>query len=646
MLPLGSLIVAVLYLIASTSTRLKFTMNGYIRIREDVAYHHHGASSNDDGSTTTSSFHSSTSSSSSSSSYLLRKPRPLPTLAHYDPYFVGGFRNQHMRFVSFVHHAVSNNISQILLPSLRWMGHYNFGSSILHELLFDVEYWNDNANEYGLPLLVDYDMEVLEGMYIESSNGTDDVLAKGGGGEGDGNDESSTSTTNVDGGDDEMENENIIVMPCWNASSGLFVGLDESILRNPNTNIRRTEVVGNIGIGMGSIGNVAGTYAHCRCGLDDDARRADDGVYCRGGAANDDIDNRGNYRRRRYTRLIPHGGSRGAGRLWNDYNAMQGRRRSSSSISTIIIANGTSISIYPEHVPVERAVLRLLRPSERLRSAMEDAIDDAMRNATTVDDDLEERCAHGDQRRGECERDGDDDGERATITTATRVLALHPRVEPEMLRHRCARHMESNLTTVFERIQHMPDFFDAEKNEDEIDGGMKRRYKFDMVFVAVSKSQILGQHSDIVDDIGIVMNQNRNAFLRAMEYGLFGGGSGGIGTGIPIFVSGTDTAANVKFSRTTSMNVGRDDTDGDDPSSSSSFVTPESLGVLELVASIINFFTAVRAGIFVGVRGSSFSTDVFSVRYYQHGELGRFENYILGRDGIRRLYGPPPPHSC
>ena len=26
-------------------------------------------------------------------------PRPVTTLVHYDPYFMGGFRNQHMRFV-------------------------------------------------------------------------------------------------------------------------------------------------------------------------------------------------------------------------------------------------------------------------------------------------------------------------------------------------------------------------------------------------------------------------------------------------------------------------------------------------------------------------------------------------------------------
>merc|ERR1712228_160604 len=70
------------------------------------------------------------------------------------------------------------------------------------------------------------------------------------------------------------------------------------------------------------------------------------------------------------------------------------------------------------------------------------------------------------------------------------------------------------------------------------------------------------------------------------------------------------------------------------------------IGVLELVASIINFFIAVKANIFLGVKGSTYSTDVFSVRYYQQKDEGGGENYIVRRDGIVRLYGPAAPHAC
>ncbi len=72
------------------------------------------------------------------------------------------------------------------------------------------------------------------------------------------------------------------------------------------------------------------------------------------------------------------------------------------------------------------------------------------------------------------------------------------------------------------------------------------------------------------------------------------------------------------------------------------FVTAKSLGISSLVASIVNFFTIVDSDKFVGVKGSSFSTDLFSVRYY----MGKRDNYILGPEGVKELVGPPPAHSC
>jgi hypothetical protein len=482
-------------------------------------------------------------------------PDPVPTLVHADPYFMGGFRNQHMRFVAFVAYAVERNVSQILLPSLRWLAHYNSPNSIRHELLFDVRYWNARAADLGLPVLVDYDPDVLEGV-SQMRNASDRV---------------GESLARVE------------AIPCWNVSSSLFSGLDEAVLRHPKTNIRRAEIMEKIGLGGEN-----GIYAHCRCGLEDAAAR----YNCTG------------HGHARFTRLIPHGGLRGNGRLWNAYMSLQKRRRSASEMATV---NNQSISIHPEHVHVEKAVFELLRPSKQLSLALEGAIIKAMHNATAR---------------------GINDG------PTPRVLALHPRVEPEMLGHRCAKFMEPNLTKVFERVEHFPSFIDAESN----DGEYNRSYRFNLVFIAVSTGQIL-QQTNREDHVGAIINQNRDVFLHAREYGLFGGNR----IGIPIFQSGTDSAANVEFPITAQPMSSHGDLKGDHMSPS---ISPESLGVLELVASIINFFTAVKADIFVGVRGSSFSTDVFSVRYYQHKNLGGLENYILGPDGIQRLYGPPPPHSC
>lgn len=489
-------------------------------------------------------------------------PEPLPTLVHYDPYFLDGFRNQHMRFVAFVAYAVERNISQILLPSLRWMNHYNKPNSIHHELLFDVRYWNSRAAESGLPRLVDYDPSVLEGTCeVESEN----------------------RRTN-----DSPESAGMI--PCFNISSSLYSGLDEAVLRHPEINIRQTKTWELIGKGGEN-----DMYAHCRFGLKDAAvdYNCSSRVY------------------ERFTLLIPHGGmgAGGAGRLWWEYMSMQNRRGGAKEIMTI---NNQTVSIYPEHVHVEKAVYELLRPSKQLNFALDDGLSKAMHNAAT-------KCANG----HDCEMVGDD--------PTPRILALHPRVEREMLEHQCSKLNENNLTKVFERIQNYPAFLDAQNNSDQ----NSTNYRFNMVFIAVSKSQILQQTENVGGGIRVIMNENRNMFLRARKFGLLGG--------IPVFESGVHSASTVKFPRSARTLWNHGDFEDGAPSL---FDSPETLGVLELVASIIDFFTAVRAEIFVGVKGSSFSTDVFSIRYYQHKSVGGLESYISGPDGIQRLYGPPHSLSC
>eukprot|EP00956_Cyclotella_meneghiniana_P026044 scaffold55506_cov76-Cyclotella_meneghiniana.AAC.1 len=127
--------------------------------------------------------------------HISTQPQPVPTLVLLDPYFIGGFRNQHMRFVTFVDYATKFNISQILLPSIHWGDAYFRGKSIGHEYLFDVLYWNDRAEEKGLPRLVRYDAIILE-----------------------------------PGGS------------CFNVTSELWNGLDEEFLRSNTTYMRRIDL--------------------------------------------------------------------------------------------------------------------------------------------------------------------------------------------------------------------------------------------------------------------------------------------------------------------------------------------------------------------------------------------------------------------
>jgi hypothetical protein len=147
-------------------------------------------------------------------------PKPISTLVHFDPHFIGGFRNQHMRFVGLVAHAIDHNIRQILLPSLRWVDNNNKPNSIHHELLFDVDYWNKRADEFGLPTLVDYDPDILEGYVIAANNNAN-----------------------------QTTDNNELKTPCWNISSSLYSGVNESLIRNAGTNLRRTNAWNMIGQG-------------------------------------------------------------------------------------------------------------------------------------------------------------------------------------------------------------------------------------------------------------------------------------------------------------------------------------------------------------------------------------------------------------
>jgi hypothetical protein len=93
---------------------------------------------------------------SHSSHSKLRYDPTSPTLALlYPPGLLGGYRNQAMRFVAFCRHAIDQNISQLLLPSLLWSTRYPQRSDrgglatapfwpVPFEALFDVDHWNSH----------------------------------------------------------------------------------------------------------------------------------------------------------------------------------------------------------------------------------------------------------------------------------------------------------------------------------------------------------------------------------------------------------------------------------------------------------------------------------------------------------------------
>lgn len=437
----------------------------------------------------------------------LTTPKADWTLVHYDPFLMGGFRNQHMRFVAFVNKAAEHNITQILLPSLRWGDATNPGKSAPHELLFDVVYWNKRAEEFGLPRLVRYEADILE--------------------------------QNIGGGGKE------IIIPCFNTTSSMYSGLDEKKWRSKDINLRKHRIWDYLG--------EPSLYAHCKQSF---------GV----------IHSPNNTFAGPMTYLMPHGGTILSGRLWWEYDAMQGHRLKADAIS----------GKYPDHLPLEKAIYKLLIPSLPIRNAIQKSLDDAI----------------------------------GTSTIKPTVLALHPRIEYEMMSHMCSRFMQSNLTKIFELIGTLP--------------------RFDLLFLAVSRAQVDGEPPvEIQDNNNLlrVATENRILLNQMRTYGVWGTEEH---KGIPVLESGISTAAKIEFPV-----MGQSNHDG------SEFETAESLGVTELVASLVNFFTALKADTFVGVRGSTYSQDVFSVRYYQHQDSGGGENnFVVGPFGMRQHLGPAEPLPC
>jgi len=454
-------------------------------------------------------------------------PKPVNTLVHFDPYFMGGFRNQHMRFVAFVAFAKKHNIKQVLLQSLRWCDPENKFRSIAHENIFDVDYWNEHAESYGLPLLVHYDPDVLE------------VVVKGSG----------------------------EAIRCFNETSSLYSGLDEALLRSHMTNLRRTDIWKMMG---------QGPFKHCRR----DMRRENDPDRIINHARQDDSTN-ATYQ---YTFLVPHGGLKSSGRLWHEYEALQNGRTETKNVTV----RNTIHETYPEHVDIEKAVYKLMRPSAPIRSVIRDTVKSSLPN--------DKNDPH--------------------------LLALHPRVEPNMLVHRCAKLMEPHLSKIFDRIRNFTHLCSSDANLN------LTTCNFDAVFVAIGAPQIEGaaglKSKGTKSELERIMIENSETLHEARAHGVFGS--------IPMFESGTDSARQVKLHVVSRVNG----------TSSVKVMPAEHTGVLELIASILNFFTAVEADTFIGVRGSSYSTDVISVRWY----LKKGDNYIVGRTGIKQLYGPAPPHSC
>jgi hypothetical protein len=190
-------------------------------------------------------------------------------------------------------------------------------------------------------------------------------------------------------------------------------------------------------------------------------------------------------------------------------------------------------------------------------------------------------------------------------------VALHARVEVTMMNHRCGRQMEKNLTRIFSIADSMVEDYNKEHiQEDKIQG----------VFVAVSRDGMLERTQNKITQQ--MANENWKTLLARSQSGGHNHTTTPTDSQMPYFECG-ELWMDKWYSTQTD-------------------VTNDYYG--SLVPSVLNFYIATQAAVFVGVAGSSWSTDVWTTRYYQgQGSL----NFQYTPNGITRVpnNGLPPPHD-
>jgi hypothetical protein len=248
------------------------------------------------------------------------------------------------------------------------------------------------------------------------------------------------------------------------------------------------------------------------------------------------------------TSPVPYGAGKGAGRLWNDYIAMQ---------------NQQSVPFQ-----ADAKLLNALRPKQEWR-------------------DLAMSCV------------------KLHAQTDVDYLALHARIELEMMDHACGRMMEKNLTVLLSRVEDLVhDKYPSTKG----------------VFIAVSRAGIEVKEGGMYNKFKAFADGNLATMNRVVGDGMGNSGEGLDGGNLAVFECGRQLMDQYYAEN------------------------PESMDYGQLLQSMVNFYIATESTAFVGVRGSSYSTDIWTTRFHQGKGA---QNYEYTLDGIQLMEngGLPPPHK-
>eukprot|EP00978_Attheya_sp_CCMP212_P029925 scaffold108265_cov34-Attheya_sp.AAC.2 len=265
---------------------------------------------------------------------------------------------------------------------------------------------------------------------------------------------------------------------------------------------------------------------------------------------------------------VVYGGGQGFGRMWTLYMSLsKGGLKTSTNLTELV-----------------SWVSKALLPSPKWR----DMAHQCIRQHTTTTTNKPVVVVVG-----SATKDSSDKQQPPLRDDSSGYVALHARVEVDMMVHKCGRNMEKNLTKIFSMVDDLMLKYNNHQEPTTHDD------KLQGIFVAVSRRGMLRATRNtrvkrIADDNWKTLIERSVSDKQQTSDMILG--SNNADTNKPAVFECGESWMERWYSMQTEV---EDDYYG------------------SLVPSIMNFYIATNATIFVGVAGSSWSTDVWTNRYYQ-----------------------------
>lgn len=187
-----------------------------------------------------------------------------------------------------------------------------------------------------------------------------------------------------------------------------------------------------------------------------------------------------------------------------------------------------------------------------------------------------------------------------SLMPSTPFITLHPRVEPDMLRHpHCQAHKMRSLKVVLDQVIEYPEF---------------KRFQQLFLPVAMPQMTLVDAHDTSTSSNATLWYNNIHEENIEILHTLFTNGTRrSDGSHVHVWNAGESSLQDRKINPC----------------------------MITLLASIVNMELAAQSEIFVGTRVSTWSHSVWKVRYYRG-----LPNYEFLPTGIHRVDGLPPPFDC